>query len=106
MAYGEASYSAVAGGGTAEIQIRTRTNRDWTVSQISIEMATAVAGAVCTMRKNGTFVTYLVPNGDAAGGDPPILLRAVDVITITWTGVTNGVVGKAFVIYDDGEAQP
>lgn len=106
MAYGEKTYSAVAAGNTATVSVKTTTNRAWTVQQVSIEMDTATAGAKCTMRKNGTFVTLLVPNGDAAGGDPPIVIQPVDEITVTWTGVSNGAVGKVFVIYDDGEAQP
>ncbi len=105
--YGEATYSAVASGGTATIEIRTTTNRDWTVSQISIEMATVTAGITCEMRKNGTLVTLLIPNGDSAGGDPPILLRPGDVITVTWRGgVATGIVGKAYVLSDDSAVAP
>jgi hypothetical protein len=73
---------------------------NWIVSQVSIEMEDAPAGAECRLRKNQTFVTFLIPTGDAAGGDPPLFLRPGELMTVEWTGCTPGIQGKAFVIYE------
>lgn len=73
---------------------------NWVVSQVSVEMSTAPVGAVCTLRKGGYFVTFLIPTGDAAGGDPPIYLRPGESMTVEWTGCTSGDTGAAFVVYD------
>lgn len=102
MPYGEVGLSAVAtAGGTATITIRSGRQR-WTVSQVSTEMINAPSGSTCVMRKNGNIITTLVANGDVAGGDPPIEIGPGDSLTVVWSSVTPGQVGKATVIYDDG----
>lgn len=105
MALGDKQYSATANAsGIATVTVSTNSRmRDWTVQQISIEMDSAPIGSTCSIRKNGALVTLMVPNGDAATGDPPILLRGqTDQITVTWTGVLPGSVGSVLVVYDDG----
>lgn len=71
----------------------------WEVSQITVEMRTAPFGAVAALRVNGSLVTPLVPNGDAAAGDPPLPVYPGDEVTIEWTGCTPGDQGKALLIY-------
>ncbi len=80
-------------------------SRNWSVSQISVEMLTAptgVGGAVCFIRKNGALVTQVLATADAAAGDPPVQLNPNDVLTVVWERATPGNVGKVFAIYDDG----
>lgn len=93
----------VAAAGTARASITTRTKlQTWTVSQISVEMPGAPIGATCAIRKDGALITPLIPTGDAASGDPPIVLRPGERITIDFAGCTPGIVGTVFAVYDDG----
>lgn len=71
----------------------------WQVDQITIEMPDAPFGAVAALRVNDVLVTPLVPNGDAAAGEPPLPVYPGDVVTIEWSGVTPQTQGKALVIY-------
>lgn len=90
--------------GTATIRVRSRP-QTWVVSQVSVELSGLIpAGATCRLRKNGSLITIIVPSGDAASGDPPVVLNAADEMTVEWAGCTPGAIAKAFVIY--AEAHP
>jgi len=96
----------VAAAGTATATIQTRSNfRTWTVSQVSVEMPGAPIGATCDARKDGALITPLIPTGDAASGDPPIVLRPGQTLTVEFAGCTPGAVGTVFVVYDDGTGE-
>lgn len=89
--------------GAAVVTIKTRTRlQTWTVTQVSVEMPSAPIGTTCELRRNGFLVTPLVGTGDAASGDPPVILRGTDVLTVTWAGATPGLVGKVLIFFDDG----
>lgn len=101
MAYGDAAYDGIVGAaGTLTVSFgpgaRTRT---WTVSQVSVEMSSAPVGATCAVRKGGRLVTLLIAQGDVAGGDPPIVLRGGETMTVEWAGCTAGDVGHVLVVY-------
>lgn len=91
---------AVDVSGSLTITIRPTAGVPWLVRQISSAMETAPSGAGCMLRKVGTFVTALVPTGDAAGGDPPVQLNPGDNMTVEWTDCTPGDVGTVLVFYD------
>jgi hypothetical protein len=86
--------------GRAVARIQSQGNRPWLLSQVSIEMVDAPAGASCTLRKNGAFVSAMIAPGDAAGGDPPLTLHPGDTVTVEWTGLTPGSQGVVFVVYN------
>ncbi len=93
----------VPASGTATVTIRTRTRlQTWILQQVSVEMSTAPIGTTCELRRNGFLVTPLIGTGDAAAGDPPVMLRGTDVVTVTWNGATPGHVGRVLVLFDDG----
>lgn len=93
----------VGAGGTAQARIQTGSKfRTWTISQVSVELAAAPIGATCDVRKNGTLITPLIATGDAASGDPPVVLRPGDTLTVNWAGCTIGTRGSVYLIYDDG----
>lgn len=103
--------SATVAAGTATITFVQRGANPFVITQVSEQLqnaagaaAAAPLGATCTLYYNGAFVTALIPTGDAAGGDPPIVLQPGigDQISIVWTGCTNGQIGTALIIYDDG----
>lgn len=75
----------------------------WRVTQVSIEVDGdgAPAGATCTLRKNGRIITPLVPDVDAAGGDPPVPLRTNDVLTVEWVNLDPGQRGTVNYFYDE-----
>jgi hypothetical protein len=92
----------VKAGGKASVTIEPPQPESWRVSQVSVQQATAPIGATCTVKRNGVFVTYVIPTGDVAGGDPPIDLygRAADRLTVEWEGCTPGDVGQVLAVYD------
>jgi hypothetical protein len=97
-------YSAlVKADGTAVITFTTQSSRNvYTVQQVTVENSAAPVGATCEIRKNGSLITPMIPTGDAAGGDPPILLRQSDRLTVEFAGCTPGTTCSVFIIYDDG----
>lgn len=104
MAQDDRAYSVtVDASGNAVAAIQTGSSfRTWTVSQISVEMPTAPLGATCDARKGGALITPLIPTGDAATGDPPVILRPGETLTVAFAGCTPGDVGTVFLIFDDG----
>ena len=103
MADEELSLSGAAdANGTLRLRWFPSNRRDWTIKQVSIEMSDAPGGTVCALRKKGRLITPLVPNEDAAGGDPPVLQRVRDDMEVIWTGADPGNVGYVTVILDDG----
>lgn len=98
----------VGAGGTCTITIRPTNQVIWTVSQVTIEMvpqpedSQVPSGAVCNLRKNGYLVTPMVPNADAAGGDPPMQILPSDILTVEWSGCQPGHIGKVMAVYDVG----
>lgn len=77
----------------------------WRVKQIGVELvgqptAVAPAGAAGALRKNGALVSPFMPDQDALGQEPWIMLRPGDALTAEWTGMTNGQQVRAFWIYD------
>ena len=103
MAYGDQAFTGVVdSSGALTITVRPSGRQTWTVSQVSVEMASAPSGASCMIRKNGSPISPVIASGDAAAGDPPVILRPSDRLTVEWTGATAGLIGRVFIIYDDG----
>lgn len=92
--------ATVAADGMATITIVAPDIR-WQITQISVELPTAPAGAVGELRHNGRFITAFLPAGDAIGGDPPLPLRPGDQAVLLWTGCTPGDQARATWFYDE-----
>lgn len=88
--------------GNATATIRPTSRQTWTVSQVSINMPNAGGSASCGLYKNGFLISPLVPQADAASGDPPVVLHTGDTMTVQWVGAAVGATGSVVVIYDDG----
>lgn len=102
---GDSSYTVtVDGAGVAQLTVMPPPRRKWLVTQVSVEMPAAPIGATCDIRKNGALVTPLIPTGDAASGEPPVLLRPNDQMAITFQGCTPGDVGSAWLSYTESPA--
>lgn len=94
------TFSAIANAaGTATVTFRVPGQVGWQVEQITIEMPNAPFGATAALRLNDSLVTPMIPNGDAAAGDPPLPVFPGDVVTVQWLGATPGDQGKVLVIY-------
>lgn len=104
MAAGELTFTPIVGAdGTATVTIKVANGFDrWTVTQLSVELPDAPAGATCYARKNSYPISPLIPTGDTAAGDPPVILDPPDRLTIVWAGCTPGSAGKVLAFYDDG----
>ena len=108
MAYGEAIYDGIVAAGATTLTVTigpVAPNRRWTVSQVSVDLSAAPAGSTCYLRKGGRMITPLVPTGDVAGGDPPVMLRGGESMTVEWTGLTAGQIGRVLAIYDEERAR-
>lgn len=91
---------AVLANGTLSIPVVPTSSATWEVTQVSTEMPTAPSGSLCIIRKNGIKVTDMISTGDVAGGDPPVILRQSDKMTVEWTGCTPGHIGTVGVFYN------
>lgn len=90
----------VLANGTLTLTVRPTASATWEVTQVSTEMRSAPNGAEGTLRKNGAFISDFLATADVNAGEPPVVLRQSDVLTITWTGCTPGDVGKATVWFN------
>jgi hypothetical protein len=90
----------VDAGGNLTLRIRPKSSASWEVTQVTTEMPTAPSGSLCVLRKNGNKVTDMISTGDAASGDPSVVLRPSDELTIEWTQCTPGDTGRALVFYN------
>lgn len=90
--------------GNLTLKITPKNMIQWLVRQVNIELPDpAPSGATCRWRKNGGAGSPLVPDNDTAGGDPGVMLRPSDVMTIEWTGLNAGQSGRATAFYDEVE---
>ena len=92
----------VAANGTLKLVLKPQGRQTWTVSQVSNTMLNAPANATCFVKKNGVAISPLVPNSDAASGDPAIQVRYVENMSVEWANCTPGAIGQVLWIYDDG----
>jgi hypothetical protein len=90
----------VSADGTCDVTFGPPLNNQWVLSQVSTEMPDAPSGSTCVLRKMGAFVTFLIAQGDAAGGDPPLPVRGGETVSVEWEGCTPGDIGRVYVIYE------
>lgn len=99
---GDAQYQATAGvGGGASVTVTPPPLRQWKVAQVSVAMPDAGGSASCGLYKNGVLVSPLVPQGDAASGDPAVILRPGDQLVVQWTAAKPGAAGTVLVFYEE-----
>lgn len=95
----------VGASGTASVTLQTTSSlQTWTVTQVSAQCAAAPIGATAQLSLNGVFVSALIPTGDTASGDPPVMLRPEDTLSVDFAGCTPGIGGTVVWFYDDGTA--
>lgn len=76
--------------GTGIVSWRTTGRQTWVQDQITTKADLVGGGARCEIQKNGNRVTLMIPTGDTADGDPPVICGPNDTMRVIWTG---GVVG-------------
>lgn len=92
----------VAADGTLQIRMGPRRDQVWEVTQVSLEMATAPAGATAEIRDamNGLMSpSYSARRATAAGS---LTLNPGETISVNWTAATPGHRGRAIAIYRKG----
>lgn len=103
MAFDRDFSATVTAAGVATITVTPTKNVPWNITQVSAELPTAPSGATCYLRKNGSFITLLIAQGDVADGNPPVFLRPGDRMTVEWANCTPGEVAKATVFFEAAE---
>lgn len=95
--------ATVNAAGDAVVRIAPNTTQfNWSVSQISLEMPNAPVGTLVELRRNGNFIDApFSARRASAGGDPAIVLRSGDDITVEWSGATPTDQGRVTWIYDE-----
>ena len=74
----------------------------WVVAQFSLETTPFRVGCVCTVRKNGRFLTStILGSGDTAYGPPAIILNRGDTLAFKWSGLTQGDQCVATLFYNE-----
>lgn len=98
---------AVAADGTAGCDLIVTSPRVfYRVRQVSI-MAPDVGGAASAgLYLDDMLISPMVPQGDAAAGDPPVDLRPGRRMAVAWTGADPGAMCNAYFIYDEIEFGP
>lgn len=98
----DTKFAIANAGGTCVVTFGP-TATPWRVTQISVEVDGdgAPAGATCVARKGSRLITPLIPDMDTAGGDPPVVLRTSDQISVTWTNLDPGQRGTVTWYYDE-----
>jgi hypothetical protein len=90
--------------GELTISIGPGGNQIWEITQVTLEMPTAPAGAIAELRVMGSLIAPAYSARRAsASGDPPIVLHGSETMTVEWTGCTPGDVGRILVIYRQGK---
>lgn len=94
--------ATVAADGTASCVLTVSSPRVYyVVSQVSV-MAPDVGGAASAgLYRDDMLITPLVPQGDAAAGDPPIDVRPGQRLTVDWAGGDQGAVCNALFMYEE-----
>jgi hypothetical protein len=92
----------VAANGTLTIRVGPRRDQVWEISQISLEMPTAPAGATAEIRDvMGALMSpsYSARRASASGSQ---YLNPGETIAVTWQACTPGDVGRVWALYRKG----
>lgn len=92
----------VAADGTLRIRLGPRRDQVWVVTQISLEMPTAPAGATAEIRDvMGALMSpsYSARRASASGSQH---LNPGETIAVTWTACTPGDVGRVWASFRKG----
>lgn len=96
------NYSATVGAsGAGTLTIAPKGVQQWLVRQVSWLVTTVVPSvASVNLKKNGRQISQVTAQRDEIGGEPPVLLRPGDTLTLEYTGLTAGQVINATALYD------
>ena len=92
----------VAADGTLEISVGPRRDQVWEISQVSLEMPTAPAGATAEIRDvMGALMSpsYSARRASASGTQ---FLNPGETITVSWQDCTPGDVGRVLAMFRKG----
>ena len=100
------SSATVAGDGTASIKFGpTVTSVKWLVSQVAVQLSTAVSGATAQVTFNGQLITATSTGSlDSADGYPYLTVRPDDALVVSWANAIPGTIAFATIYYDEEPA--
>lgn len=91
---------AVAGPAGAAVAAGPNVGQTWRVDQVSV---TASAVCTCVLDVAGaTVCASAAGNNDTAGGQPPLILRSSERLTVTWPDLPAGQTASAVILYETG----
>ena len=74
----------------------------WIIWQITVETIPVRTGNQATVRRNGRYISSTVTGSNASAQGPPALnYNPNDVVTVTWTGMTQGDECIATILYEE-----
>jgi hypothetical protein len=77
----------------------------WIIWQMTVETIPVRSGAQATIRRNGRYITSTISaSGSSAQGPPALAFNPGDVITVTWTGMTQGDECIVTTLYEEAQA--
>lgn len=88
----DAAYSAIADStGTGVVTFSSvPAGLVWVVSQMSFETNPVALGSLVTIRRNDRFISQGYGSASTASGTPFLLLNPTDIMSFTWTGMSEG----------------
>lgn len=92
----------IAASGVGELVFKPTSRQSWVVQQVSIDAPNVGGAAACAVYRDNALITPMVPQADAAAGDPPIPVSTNQRLRVRWTAGVVGAQISAIVIYDDG----
>lgn len=87
--------------GVLELFFGPPPNQIWSVTQVTLRMATAPAGCSAVVNyQNSLHAPAFSARRSAIGGDPPMVLKGGERASVRWDAATPGDIGQILVIYD------
>lgn len=89
--------------GTAVLTIPAPVSgRRWIIWQMTVETIPVRSGSQATIRRNSRYITSTVSaSGSSAQGPPALAFNPGDILTVTWTGMTQGDECICTVLYEE-----
>lgn len=82
--------------------VHGKSGLQWILWQLTIETIPTRTAASAVVRRNGAYITSsIIGSGSSAQGPPAIVLNDSDVLSVTWSNMTQGDECIARLLYEE-----